>query len=127
MADELTPVERHLRVGEVLDAEASLVLRGSPLTVEGLLANAQRTAARLSFAGEPFVAISVDVTVPGWDVATILARRIGTRRSYAQARAGDLLAEGFALPRRSTRPTTALAPPRTLGRSLCASSSFSAK
>lgn len=62
-----------------------------------MLANAERTAQRLSFSGEPFVAISVDVTIAGWDVEAILARRIGTRRSYAQARAGDLLAEGFAL------------------------------
>lgn len=97
MADELIPIELHLRVGEVLDSDASLVLRGSPLTIEGVLANAERTAQRLSFSGEPFVAISVDVTIAGWDVEAILARRIGTRRSYAQARAGDLLAEGFAL------------------------------
>jgi hypothetical protein len=97
VADEVIRVEDVLRAGEVLDPDASLVLRGSPLTVEGLLANAERTSERLSLGGEPFVAISVDVTTAGWDVDAILARRLGTRRSYAQARAGDLLAEGYAL------------------------------
>lgn len=85
MADDLIPIEDRLRPGEILDPEASLVLRGSPLTIEGVLANAERTRLRLSFAGEPFVAISGDVTIAGWDVDAILARRLATRRSYAVA------------------------------------------
>ena len=91
------PIEDHLRRGEVLDQDASLVLRGSPLTIEGVLANAHRTRIRFTFAGEPFAAISVDVTIAGWDVEAILARRIETRRSYAMARAGDLADAGFDL------------------------------
>lgn len=97
MPEHLIAIEDRLRPGEILDPAASLVLRGSPLTIDGVLANADRTRQRLSFAGEPFVAISVDVTIAGWDVDAILARRLATRRSYAVARAGELLAEGFAL------------------------------
>ncbi len=97
MIDALLPIEGVLRRREVLDPDASLVLRGSPLSVEGVLANADRTRRRFTLDGEPFVAISVDVTVPGWDVESILSRRIDSRRSYAIARAGELLDAGYVL------------------------------
>lgn len=38
----------HLRRGESLNAEADLVVRGWPLTVEGLLRNADATRSRYS-------------------------------------------------------------------------------
>jgi len=107
MPDDLIPIEDRLRSGEILDPTASLVLRGSPLTIGGVLANAERTRRRLSLAGEPFVAISVDVTIAGWDVHAILARRLATRRSYALARAGDLSRKASRSLRRSARRITA--------------------
>lgn len=97
MAGGLIPIEDLVRPGEELDPGASLVLRGSPLTIDGVLANADRAQTRFTLAGSPFIAISVDVTVGEWDVDAILARRLDTRRSYAIARAGTLLAAGFAL------------------------------
>lgn len=93
----LIPIEDRLRPGEVLDPDANLVLRGSPLTIDGVLANAERTRLRFSFAGEPVMAISVDVTTGGWDVEAILSQRLNTRRSYAVARARVLLDEGLVL------------------------------
>ena len=96
MAEPIS-IERHLRSAEVLDPDAHLVLRGSPLTVAGVLANADRTRGRFTLAGDPFLAISVDVTITGWDIERILARQLRTRRRYATSRAGALLDAGYDL------------------------------
>lgn len=94
----LEPIESHLREGELLDPTAHLVIRGWPLTVEGLLRNADATRRRYSQAGEPFVAVSAEVTVGAWDVDGILSgSRLRTRRSYATAAAGEVLGAGFGL------------------------------
>lgn len=95
---ELEPIEPHLRPAEVLDPAAALVIRGWPLTVEGLLRNADATRRRYSMDGEPLVAISAEVTMPGWDVESILSgSRLRTRRSYASTFAYDVIEEGFRL------------------------------
>lgn len=92
------PIEPHLRSAEVPDRAAALVIRGWPLTVEGLLRNADATRRRYSFAGEPLVAISAEVTMPGWDVESILsASRLRTRRSYASTLVGEVTDVGFSL------------------------------
>jgi hypothetical protein len=62
MADDLIPIEERLRLGEVLDHDAHLVMRGWPVDVAGSLRNADLTRSRYSLAGEPFVAISAEVT-----------------------------------------------------------------
>lgn len=94
----LEPIEGYLRDGEQLDPAAHLVIRGWPLTVEGLLRNADATRRRYSWAGEPFVAVSAEVTIGGWDVDRILSgSRLRTRRSYAVAVVGDVLGAGFGL------------------------------
>ena len=98
MPDDLTPIEDKLRPGEILDPASHLIMRGWPVTVEGMLANADRTRVRYSLAGEPFVAISAEVTMAGWDVDSILmGSRLRSRRSYAITRVGDLVAAGFDL------------------------------
>lgn len=94
----LEPIEDHLREGDELDAGAHLVIRGWPLTIEGLLRNADATRRRYSAGGEPFVAVSAEVTVGGWDVDSILSgSRLRTRRSYAAATVGEVLSAGFEL------------------------------
>lgn len=98
MADDLIPIEDMLRPGEVLDLDAHLVLRGWPVDVAGILRNADLTRSRYSLAGEPFVAISAEVTIPGWDVDSILkGPRLRSRRSYAIAPVHDLVDAGFDL------------------------------
>jgi len=93
---DLEPIEARLRTGELLDPDAQLVIRGWPLTVDGLLRHADATQRRYSLAGEPLVAISAEVTVAGWDVDSILAGpRLRTRRSYAAALVGRVLDAGF--------------------------------
>lgn len=94
----LEPIEGHLRPGEQLDLEAHLVVRGWPVDIDGILRNADRTRARYSWAGEPFVAISAEVTIPGWDVESILrGSRLRSRRTYAIVGVGELLEAGFTL------------------------------
>ncbi|MBA2279759.1 MAG: hypothetical protein M3527_09590 [Actinomycetota bacterium] len=98
MPKDLTRIEAFVRVGEVLDHASHLVLRGWPLTVEGLLHNADATRRRYSAGGHPFVAVSAEATVDGWDVDSILAGpRLRTRRTYAAAPVGSLLDAGFEL------------------------------
>ena len=73
-------------------------MRGWPLTVDGLLRNADATRRRYSLAGRPLVAISAEVTVAGWDLDTILAgSRLRVRRSYAAAPVASLTDAGFGL------------------------------
>jgi hypothetical protein len=95
---ELEPIEAHLRSADELDRSAQLVIRGWPLTIEGLLPNADATRRRYTRSGVPFVAISAEVTVAGWTVDAILAGpRLRTRRSYAAARVDRILDAGFEL------------------------------
>ncbi len=93
-----TSIERHVRTGENLDATAQLVVRGWPLTIDGLLRNADATRRRYSLAGRPFVAISAEVTIGRWDVDAILSgARLRTRRSYAAVVVGSIADAGFGL------------------------------
>jgi hypothetical protein len=92
------PIEDCVRGGEVIDPDRQYVIRGWPLTTVGLLANAEATASRYSYHAEPFLAVSVEMTMPGWDAERILSgRRMRTRRSYAMAPASSVLAGGFEL------------------------------
>ena len=87
----LEPIESHLRRGERLDAEANPIIGGWPLTVEDLLRNADATRRCYSWTGEPFVVVSAEVTVTGWDVDRILSgSRLPTLRSHAAAVVGDV-------------------------------------
>lgn len=94
----LEPIEAHLRDAPAPDPDADLVVRGWPLTVDGLLSNADATRSRFSFAGAPLAAISAEVAAPGWSLDEILAGpRLRTRSRYATATVGLLLEDGFAL------------------------------
>lgn len=53
----LERIEPHLRSDEALDKEADLVVRGWPLTVEGLLANAAQGMQRFSWRGVPHYSV----------------------------------------------------------------------
>ena len=94
----LEPIEGHRREGEQVDATAHLVIRGWPLTVDGLLRNADATRRRYSYGGEPFVAVSAEATVGARNLDSILSgSRLRTRRSYAAASVGEVLDAGFGL------------------------------
>lgn len=87
----------HLRRGEVLDPDA-LVVRGWPVTVEGLLRNADATRERFSRAGTPFVAVSAEVAAGPWTLEAILGGpRLRTRSRYAATTVGTVEAAGFDL------------------------------
>jgi len=94
----LEDIRPHLRNDEALDLTADLVIRGWPLTVEGLLRNADATRRRYSWNGEPFVAVSAEVTIAGWSVDEILAGSpLRTRRSYASTSVDNLIEADFEL------------------------------
>lgn len=94
----LLPIEEHLRTGETLDQDAQLVVRGWPLSVDGLLRNADATRRRYARLGQPFVAVSAEVTVLGWDVDAILSGpRLRLRRTYAAALLRSLIEADFDL------------------------------
>src|SRR5688572_21617789 len=81
---ELEPIEPHLRDAPAPDLDADLVVRGWPLTIEGLFSNADASRSRFTFAGVPLAAISAEVTAPGWTLDEILAGpRLRTRSRYA--------------------------------------------
>jgi hypothetical protein len=73
-------------------------VRGWPLTIDGLLRNADATRNRYSWQGEALVAVSADVTVAPWTLEAILAGpRLRTRSRYASADASTLVDGGFGL------------------------------
>lgn len=93
----LEAVEPHLRPAEILD-DSRVVVRGWPLTVEGILRNAEATRSRFSWRGEPLVAISAELTGAGWDLDRILSGpRLRTRSRYATVPALTLVETGFVL------------------------------
>ncbi|MGQ0623727.1 MAG: hypothetical protein ACT4PP_03590 [Sporichthyaceae bacterium] len=93
----LEPLEAQLR-SEELDSESDLVVRGWPLTIEGLLRNADDARARFSWRGSPLAAVSAEATVGERTLGDVLAGpRLRTRSRYASATARALLDAGFAL------------------------------
>jgi hypothetical protein len=94
----LEPIEPHLRGEEHLDPDTDLVVRGWPLTVEGVLQNADDARSRFSWRGAPLVAVSAEATVGGRTLDDLLAGpRLRTRRRYANAIAQKLLDAHFVL------------------------------
>ena len=95
---DLEPIETHLRSAEGLEPDDHLVVRGWPLTVDGILRNADATRSRFSWAGTPLIAVSAEVTVGTWTVDAILAGpRLRTRSRYAESPVGSLTEAGFRL------------------------------
>lgn len=89
-----TPIENHLRNGD--PSEWTLVIRGRPLTVEGLLLAAGRTPGEFTWQGTPVAAVSAEVTGPNRNIDEALAGpRLRTRRTYAAAPVTALINSGF--------------------------------
>jgi hypothetical protein len=81
---------------------------GDPLetgtTIAKIVEHAARQEAVYSYRGEPMVAISVDLTIPGWSVERILRERIWSRSRYATTTAGALRSAGYELVPTSRTP-----------------------
>lgn len=88
------PIEDHLRDED--PSEWILVIRGRPLTVDGLLVAAGRTVSEFTWLGAPVAAVSAEVTGPGRSTDDVLAGpRLRTRRTYAAAPVANLVDGGF--------------------------------
>lgn len=72
------------------------MIRGRPLSVEGLLTAAARTLLEFSWQGEPVAAVSAEATGPDRSTDDVLAGpRLRTRRTIAAAPVASLLRSGF--------------------------------
>jgi hypothetical protein len=90
----LKPIEAHLRDED--PATWMFVIRGRPLTVEGLLIAAGRALSEFSWRGNSLAAVSAEVTGPGRSTDDLLAGpRFKTRRTYAEAAVATLVQAGF--------------------------------
>jgi hypothetical protein len=90
----LTPIEHHLRHED--PTAWILVIRGRPLTIDGLLVAARRTVDEFSWQGDPLAAVSAEVTGPERSTDDLLVGpRLRTRRTYASAPVADLIDGGF--------------------------------
>lgn len=91
-----TPIEGNLRDED--PSEWILVIRGRPLTIEGLLLAAGRTVTEFTWRGEPVAAVSAEVTGPSRTTDDVLAGpRLRTRRTYASAPVSAMVDGGFAV------------------------------
>jgi hypothetical protein len=107
----LTPIEVHLRTEED-PSEWVLVIRGRPLTMEGLLTAAARTLAEFSWNGEPLAAVSAEVTGPHRSTDDVLAGpRLRTRRTYAAVPVTDVVAGRFSVLATFTAPHVSIVLP----------------
>ncbi len=94
--DGLEPIEAHLR-DEAPPADAVVVIRGGPLSVEKLVEHAVRQAREFSCAGAPMYSVSVDATVDSWTLDAILRDRLWSRSTYAACPATVLHDAGYVL------------------------------
>lgn len=91
----LTALEDHVRVDDH-PSGWGLVVRGRPVTLDGVLRAAGRTLGEFSWRGRPVAAVSAEVTGPDRGIEDVLGGpRLGTRRTYAAAPVEDLVAGGF--------------------------------
>ncbi|HTO01341.1 MAG TPA: hypothetical protein VL068_11760 [Microthrixaceae bacterium] len=91
----LTAIEAHIRVNEDPNGW-TLVVRGRPLSCEGLLLAASRTLAEFTWRDSPLAAISAEVTDSIVSTADLLSgSRLRTRRTHAAAPVADVVAAGF--------------------------------
>ena len=88
------PMESSVRAENI--ATDDVVVRGNPLTIQGLLGHAQRTATIFTWRGEALLAVSAAVTGVGRSVDDLLASpNLRTRSTFASAPVATLVAAGF--------------------------------
>jgi hypothetical protein len=105
-----TQIKEHLRDED--PREWTLVIRGRPLTVDGLLLAAGRTLTEFTLRGDPVAAISAEVTGPGRTTDDLLAGpRLRTRRTYAFVPVAVLIECGFPVLATFTAPHVSIVLP----------------
>ena len=112
------PIEQHIRRGEDL-LGSSLLLRGSPLTLDQIEHDVARTARAFTFAGTPCRGISAELAMDGDDVDYLLREgRVRTRAVIARIRVSDALASGFLVLPTFSAPHHTIVAERAAGASL---------
>ena len=88
------PIEGSVRAAGIPPDE--IVVRGNPLTIQGLLDHAERTAKIFTWRGEVLFAVSAAVTGAGRSLDDLLeSSNLRTRSSFASASVSALTAVGF--------------------------------
>jgi hypothetical protein len=81
----------------VVPTDAELVVRGSPITPEKLLAHALRQAREYSLRGANMFSVSADVVMESWPLDRILGEQLATYSRNATVGIPELRAAGFEL------------------------------
>jgi hypothetical protein len=94
MSLRLVPLEAYLR--SFAPRPDDLVVRGSPLSIDGLLRHASRTAKVFSWRGSPALAISASLTESDDEVDGLLRSvSLRTRSTFGATQVGRLRLAGF--------------------------------
>ena len=88
----------------VVPTDASVAVRGAPITAEKFLAHAVRQAREYSFRGANMASLSVDLVLPDWSMDRILAGQLATYTRYATCTVVELRAHGFEVLATGLRP-----------------------
>lgn len=81
--------------GGLVPPEATVAVRGAPITGEKFLANALRQAREYSLRGKNMPSISIDLVLPSWPLDRILAGQLATYSRYATCPVSRLIEHGF--------------------------------
>ena len=84
--------------------EASLAVRGAPISADKFLSHAARQAREYSLRGHNMVSVSADLVLPDWPLERILANQLSTFSRFATCLAEDLVRAGFELLATGQRP-----------------------
>lgn len=93
---QFEPIEAHLRE-ETPPTDATVVVRGGPLTVEKFVEHSARQEREFSLNGQPMSSISVYLTIDGWTLETLLRDRLWSRSTYASCPVAALNEAGYVL------------------------------
>lgn len=92
----LVPIEEEFWTEDGrVPAEATIAVRGAPITGEKFLAHATRQAREYSLRGGNMAAVSTDLVLSSWPLQRILADQLATYSRYATCPVERLVEGGF--------------------------------
>jgi hypothetical protein len=102
---DLTPIELEFWTPQGRPpADASVVVRGAPITAAKFLEHATRQAREYSLRGANMASLSIDLVLPEWPLDRILTEQLATYRRYAATAVATLTEEGFEVLATGQRP-----------------------
>lgn len=90
--------------GGALPPEASVAVRGAPISADKFFSHAARQAREYSLRGQNMASVSADVILPDWPLERILANQLGTYSRFGICPTAGLVSAGFELLATGQRP-----------------------